>query len=94
MNITKTELPTRPFTVKKFKLEVDEEEYIVIEKQYECLISGFDNNNQEQILLVLFTDNTTPDFGELIKKWKAKYEFVSWDYVTTFPYLNLPYYKE
>ena len=72
MNITKTELPTRPFTVKKFKLECEGKEYTVIEKQYECLIGGVDENLKAHTRSFVFTDEP-PSSQELIDYWEDLY---------------------
>jgi len=74
MNITKTELPTRPFTVKKFKLECEGKEYIVVEYQYystiESLVYGQDWQNSKLELIHNLHYGTRHTHEELIYVWR------------------------
>lgn len=79
MNITKTELPTRPFTVKKFKLVCEGKEYIVVEEQHSTTIESMSYNtgNQELITVNHMHYQKIPTDLEMIKEWNWEHDKVT-----------------
>lgn len=73
MNITKTELSTKPFTVKKFKLECEGKEYIIIQEQncslIESIVYGQTWQKAKTEVMIHSHYSPLPTNEELIRLW-------------------------